>query len=42
MIPLIEREVVERKGWISKEEFLNLMAIAQSAREFLPLTYPYS
>lgn len=31
MIPLIEREVVERKGWISKEEFLNLMAIAQSA-----------
>ena len=31
MIPLIEREVVERKGWITKEDFLDLMAIAQSA-----------
>lgn len=31
MIPLIEREVVERKGWIERKEFLDLMAIAQSA-----------
>ena len=31
MIPLIEREVVERKGWINREDFLDLMAIAQSA-----------
>ena len=31
MIPLIEREVVERKGWISREDFLDLLAIAQSA-----------
>ena len=28
MIPLIEREVVERKGWISREDFLDLLAIA--------------
>ena len=31
MIPLIEREMVERKGWISREDFLDLLAIAQSA-----------
>ena len=27
MIPLIEREVVERKGWISREDFLDLLAM---------------
>ena len=32
MIPLIEREVVERKGWISREDFLDLLAIAQGYR----------
>lgn len=31
MIPLLQREVVERKGWLSNEDFLDLMAIAQSA-----------
>ena len=31
MIPMIEREVVERNGWISKEEFLDLLAISQAA-----------
>ena len=31
MIPLLQREVVERKGWLSSEDFLDLMAIAQSA-----------
>lgn len=31
MIPLIEREVVERYKWISSEDFLDLLAIAQSA-----------
>ncbi len=30
MIPLIEADVVEKKKWVSKEEFLDLMAIAQS------------
>ena len=30
MIPLIEAEVVDRYKWVSKEEFLNLIAIAQS------------
>lgn len=31
MIPLIEREVIERRGWIRREEFLDLLALAQSA-----------
>ncbi len=31
MIPLIQREVVEKKGWINEEEFLNMLALAQSA-----------
>ena len=30
MIPLIEEEVVNRKKWVSKEEMLDLIAIAQS------------
>lgn len=29
MIPLIEREVVDRKQWITKEDFLDLMALSQ-------------
>lgn len=31
MIPMIEREVVQNKKWITDEDFLDLMAIAQSA-----------
>ena len=31
MIPLIEREIIERRGWIVKEEFLELLTVAQSA-----------
>ncbi len=31
MIPLIEREIIERRGWIPKKEFLDLLTIAQSA-----------
>lgn len=30
MIPMIEDEVVSRRKWVSKEEFLDLVAIAQS------------
>lgn len=31
MIPLIERDVVERNSWVSREEFLDLLAVAQAA-----------
>lgn len=30
MIPIIEAEVVDKKHWIGKDEFLDLIAIAQS------------
>ena len=31
MLPLIQREVVGRKGWIDEKEFLNMIALAQAA-----------
>ena len=31
MLPLIQREVVDRKGWIDEQEFLNMIALAQAA-----------
>lgn len=30
MIPLIEREIVEKKKWISKEDMIDIIAISQS------------
>lgn len=30
MIPLIEEEVVNNKGWLSKEEFVDILIVAQS------------
>lgn len=31
MIPLIQQEVVDKKGWLKENEFVEMMAIAQSA-----------
>jgi len=31
MLPMIEREVVDRRHWIDSEEFLNMIALAQAA-----------
>lgn len=31
MLPLIQREVVDRKHWIDEKEFLNMIALAQAA-----------
>lgn len=31
MIPLIRREVIDRRGWIAEGEFLDLLTLAQSA-----------
>lgn len=31
MIPLIQKEVVEKKGWLKESEFVEMLAIAQSA-----------
>ena len=31
MLPLIQREVVDRQHWIDEDEFLNMIALAQAA-----------
>ncbi len=31
MVPLIQREVIDRKQWVERSEFLELLALAQSA-----------
>lgn len=31
MVPIIEEEIVDKRQWISREEFVDLLAIAQSA-----------
>ena len=31
MIPIIQAEVITRKGWIKEQEFLDLLTLAQSA-----------
>ena len=31
MIPLIQQEVVDKKGWLKENEFVEMLAIAQSA-----------
>lgn len=31
MVPLIQRDIVERRGWIDKDSFVDVLAIAQTA-----------
>ena len=31
MVPLIENEIVTKRNWIAKEDFIDLLAISQSA-----------
>ena len=37
MIPLIEKEFVEQKKWISKDDFIDILALAQSAPGILAI-----
>ena len=37
MIPLIQKEVVGRRGWVKEEEFLDYLAISQSAPGILAI-----
>ena len=32
MVPLIQKDVVDRKGWVTKDEFIDALAIAQPAQ----------
>ena len=31
MVPIIQREVIDRRGWIDRDEFVELLTLAQSA-----------
>jgi chromate transporter len=31
MIPLIQYEVISRRGWLTEQEFIDLLTIAQTA-----------
>jgi len=31
MVPLIQRDIVERRGWVEKDSFVDVLAIAQTA-----------
>ncbi|MBQ8501292.1 MAG: chromate transporter [Bacteroides sp.] len=31
MVPLIENEIVDKRGWLAREDFVDLLAISQSA-----------
>lgn len=31
MIPIIQREIIDRRGWVRKEDFLELLTVAQTA-----------
>ena len=31
MVPIIQREVIDRRGWVDREEFVELLTLAQSA-----------
>lgn len=31
MIPIIQKEVIDKRRWVEKEEFIDLLAVAQSA-----------
>ena len=37
MVPLIQKEFVERKKWITNEEFVDLLAIAQTVPGILAI-----
>ncbi len=30
MVPLMEKEIVDKKGWLNKEEFIDILAVSQA------------
>lgn len=30
MVPIMEKEIVDRKGWLTREEFMDILVVAQS------------
>ncbi len=39
MVPLIENELVTKRAWLSREDFLDLLAVAQSAPGVLAVNF---
>jgi chromate transporter len=39
MLPIIQKEVVERKHWISNDEFMDILAISQSAPGLIAVNF---
>lgn len=37
MIPVIQREIVEKRAWVNREEFMDMLAISQSAPGILAI-----
>ncbi len=37
MIPVIQKEIVEKKSWVNNEEFMDMLAISQSAPGILAI-----
>lgn len=35
MVPLIQDEIVDKRKWIDKEDFIDLLALTQSVPEYL-------
>ncbi|MBQ1990721.1 MAG: chromate transporter, partial [Rikenellaceae bacterium] len=31
MVPIIQREVIDHRGWVDRDEFVELLTLAQSA-----------
>lgn len=42
MVPLIEEEIVEKRKWIAKDDFIDLLAIPNRLLAFLRLTFLFS
>ena len=37
MIPVIQKEIVDKRGWVNNEEFMDMLAISQSAPGILAI-----
>lgn len=41
MVPLIQDEIVDKRKWIDKEDFIDLLALAQSVPGIFAVILPY-
>ena len=41
MVPLIQDEIVDKRKWIDKEDFIDLLALTQSVPGIFAVILPY-